>query len=831
MSSRLDSWLLAKCRTLVIVVHCWVSVESSKTNITIGALFPMGGTWDAPGILPGVEMALEHINANDDILPDYTLQMEWKNSECDAGVGMKSFFELLYEEPVKIMLLGAACSVVSQPVAATAQHWNLVQISYASASDALSNKERYTYFFRTYPPDSAVNAPRIEVFKQYGWTKVSTIHQTEELFSFSTNLLITDLERHGIELITSEIVDSDSIPTHQLSNIKAKDGRIIVVNMYEDQARILFCEAYKLGMYGPKYMYFILGWYIHEWWLDTSNIDCTTEQLIEVIELVVGMEGLQLDPGNVTTVSGMTPSEYLTSYHQYLNGTNPSGQVYASYGYDSMWSIALSLHSAAQQLTASGSGIKIEDFDYDNTHGLRDIFMDHLRETNFHGVSGPISFDDNGDRFGITKIEQLRIDPDDGELRDVTLALYYPQGSLVWLNADEKLLFRGDDVPLDSAQTVIVKQNISLPVYVVCSALASLGVLLALGFLYFNVTYRKRKLIKLSSPKMNNVIAFGCVICYVSVFLFGVDGALVDPEGLLIVCRARIWSLCLGFTLAFGGLFSKTWRVYVIFTNATKKKRIIRDYHLFITILILLSIDVVILTVWMAVDPPQRVIRNLTIEYDLEGDDVIKIPQLECCQSVKYSPYIWLGLIYSVKMLLLLYGARLAWETRKVTIPELNDSKFIGLSIYNVTTLCIIGVPISAVLGEQVTVAYCLVASFILFCTTITLLLVFFPKIISLRSSPPDEALRITTIVNHKSIPTGNNKVEPGPSTSNESEKIAEMTNTILSLKTALRSKDEEISAMRKRVDQLTKMEVTDEISSENRKSVADIEDSESNRE
>ncbi|XP_070548129.1 gamma-aminobutyric acid type B receptor subunit 1-like [Ptychodera flava] len=447
MASRLNIW-----RTLVFVVIRWVLAESSKTNITIGGLFPMSGTVNAPGILPGVEMALEHINANEDILPDYTLQMEWKNTECDAGVGMKSFFELLYEEPVKVMLLGAACSTVSQPVAATAQHWNLVQ---------------------------------------------------------ATNLLITGLKRHGIELVTSEIVDSDSMPTNQLSNIKAKDGRIIVVNMFEDQARVLFCEAYKLGMYGPKYMYFVPGWWLDVWWLDTSNIDCTVEQLIEVIELIVGMEGLQLDPGNVTTVSGMTPLEFLASYHQYLNGANPSGQVYASYGYDTMWAIALSLHSAAQELKVSGSGIKIEDFDYDNTHGLRDIFVNHLRETQFHGVSwtemqlclrraviilqGPISFDDNGDRFGITKIEQLRIDPDDGELRDVTLALYYPQGSLVWLNEGERLLFRGHDVPLDSAQTMIIKQYISSPAYVVCSALASLGVLLALGFLYFNVTNRKRK--------------------------------------------------------------------------------------------------------------------------------------------------------------------------------------------------------------------------------------------------------------------------------------------------------------------------------------------------
>ncbi len=41
---------------------------------------------------------------------------------------MKGFFELLYEEPTKLMILGASCSVVSQPVAETSQHWNMVQV-------------------------------------------------------------------------------------------------------------------------------------------------------------------------------------------------------------------------------------------------------------------------------------------------------------------------------------------------------------------------------------------------------------------------------------------------------------------------------------------------------------------------------------------------------------------------------------------------------------------------------------------------------------------------------------------------------------------------------
>lgn len=39
---------------------------------------------------------------------------------------------------------------------------------------------------------------------------------------------------------------------------------------------------------------------------------------------------------------------------------------------------------------------------------------------------------------------------------------------------------------------------------------------------------------------------------------------------------------------------------------------------------------------------------------------------------------IWLGLLYSYKGILLLFGLFLAWETRTVNIPALNDSQHIG---------------------------------------------------------------------------------------------------------------------------------------------------------
>lgn len=79
--------------------------------------------------------------------------------------------------------------------------------------------------------------------------------------------------------------------------------------------------------------------------------------------------------------------------------------------------------------------------------------------------------------------------------------------------------------------------------------------------------------------------------------------------------------------------------------------------------------------------------------------------------------------------LLLLFGAYLAWETRKVHISALNDSKLIGLSVYNVIIPCILVIPILGIVFDQPTIQFALTSFLTIFCTTFTLGLVFVPKV------------------------------------------------------------------------------------------------------
>lgn len=42
------------------------------------------------------------------------------------------------------------------------------------------------------------------------------------------------------------------------------------------------------------------------------------------------------------------------------------------------------------------------------------------------------------------------------------------------------------------------------------------------------------------------------------------------------------------------------------------------------------------------------------------------------------------GVVFGYKGVLLLFGILLAYETRNVKVKQVNDSRFVGMSIYNV---------------------------------------------------------------------------------------------------------------------------------------------------
>nr|XP_046912763.1 uncharacterized protein LOC124493702 [Dermatophagoides farinae] len=514
-----------------------------------------------------------------------------------------------------------------------------------------------------------------------------------------------------------------------LQDLKAKDVRIIVGNFGEEYGRKIFCQAYKEGIYGRRYQWIITGIYEENWWElnddESELLGCNEQQLLEAINGYISTDVLPLSK-NTQTYYGFETSLYKSEYDR-LRLREYSR--FHGYAYDGIWTIALAIQAVEKKLRQINSPLTFEDFHYRDPFWAQ-LFREALNETDFIGVTDHVSFDKN-ERRGIVLLQQFQ----SKKLTMTDIAQYYTYNDELIFEDSNQIDWRGGNGPPVDRNTVVIKPSrISMTLFIVISVFAIIGIIIAFVFLAMNIKYRNQRYIKMSSPYLNNLIIIGCILTYTSVILLGLNSGLTSENNFPYICASRAWVLMTGFTLAFGSMFSKTWRVHAIFTDIKLNKKLIKDYKLFMVVGVLVFIDVATLTTWQIVDPFYRVTSQGKPEPSPQNEDILVIPEMEYCQSKRMT--IFLGSIYVYKGLLMAFGIFLAWETRHVSIPALNDSKYIGMSVYNVVIMCVIGAGVSFVLRDQQDAAFVIISAFIIFCSTATLCLVFVPKLIELKRNP-----------------------------------------------------------------------------------------------
>ncbi|KAK9753076.1 Receptor family ligand binding region [Popillia japonica] len=612
---------------------------------------------------------------------------------------------MMHSGPHKLMLFGAACTHVTDPIAKASKHWHLTQLSYAD-THPMFTKKNFPNFFRIVPSDVAFNSPRLSLLKEFNWTRVGTIYQNEPRYSLAHNRLVAELDTLGYLVVETQSFTNEVHTA--LTKLKNEDTRVILGNFNEYYAREIFCEAYRLEMYGRRYQWIIMGTYSFEWWKKLpSEVNCTIEEIESALEQTILTDLLPLSTSGEITISGITAEEYESEYN------SRRGMEYSrfhGYTYDGIWAVALAIQNVAHEIKVIRRNETVTDFKYrDPLWEL--LFLKALSNTSFEGVTGPVRFYDNERKASILlKQFQTGLEVKVGEYNAATQHLDLTLGSpLYWI---------GKHPPKDRTLLQIEHTRVNKTVYAILASLAVCGIIMAAVFLAFNIKYRNQRYIKMSSPQLNNLIIIGCMLTYTSIVFLGLDSGLSS----------------VGFSLAFGAMFSKTWRVHSIFTDVKLNKKVIKDYQLFMVVGVLLFIDLVIMTTWQVADPFYRATKQLEPYPHPSSEDIFIIPENEYCASQRMT--IFIGSIYAYKGLLMIFGAFLAWETRHVSIPALNDSRHVGLSVYNVAIMCICGAAVALVLVDHQDAMFLIIGVFVIFCTTATLWLVFVPKMVELKRNP-----------------------------------------------------------------------------------------------
>ncbi|VDP31797.1 unnamed protein product, partial [Soboliphyme baturini] len=563
--------------------------------------------------------------------------------------------------------------------------------------------------------------------------------------------------KNNIHVVSVQSFYGDPAPARQ-------DVRIIVGLFYEKEARKVFCEVYKEHLYGKHYVWIILGWYGDSWFIPTSEdeLNCTAEQMYDATQYHFTTEMLMHSQEETRGISGMNSVQFASRLSARLDKAPniTGGFPEAPLAYDAIWSAVFALNCSMEKWKARN--LTLDDFSYEDATMAQEIY-NCMRRTKFRGVSGEVMFSEKGERIAWTLIEQLQgqcivecaFSKTVSQFLDgkyEVMGYYdYRSDNLSWRNkekfiseAKSKYTDLDDYIPPD--EVVIQEKWIAVGhiQFMIFGAAGALGIIWAIINGSFNVVFRYRRIVAESCAEVNDIMLVGCIVCIVGIVLIGLptERALVAVEKYF--CHARALMLMYGFSLLFGSLFSKALMAHRLKFMATKhmvgEKAILAFslHEIFIIILeeikswmfytiigLFLCMDTFIIAAWITVDPMHRSVQYFDI-VDSHEENIKFRPAVEHCTSQNQK--IWIGLIYSYKGFLLLFGLFLAYEARNMKTKQMNDSRFVSMAIYNVAILCCITGPVALIITSQPDANFAFCAVTIILCTFTSMGLLFVPK-------------------------------------------------------------------------------------------------------
>lgn len=435
------------------------------------------------------------------------------------------------------------------------------------------------------------------------------------------------------------------------------EPHIFILNTDHKLALRIFCKAYAEGIRYPNYAWITLGYFDNHWWMEYEKyfqeIECKQPTMV------------------MNTV--LNRSLVLLPYPDKHNGKQ--------YTYEDIYNTPDYTHDAVMKLAIALSTC-LNTINYSNCDNCLEICYknidDYIIKTNFTGVSGNIAFTEYGERvFNTSLVLQYQMFD---ELLKLMVIGYIKHGVFSYLQNENVDTVWPEGIPPDGTPIRIV--NTVLPVVVAFASLLGLGsgTFILVCFL-FNVIFRNRKIVKLTSPKLNYLMIFGAVGMWIS----GLSLQTKSIEAQFIICTIfdRICSSW-GYDICILVALVKTWRVHYILKKKTGTKTKLHDWKLVLVVLAILSVDVVLtipLQVLAAINGDISFQKDDSTSPDKNDQGVIQEYYTIVCGSTVYY-LIWVGITVIYKLILHIVGLVFAFRIRKIEIDALNDSKYSALIVY-----------------------------------------------------------------------------------------------------------------------------------------------------
>ena len=647
-----------------------VSITECKTVLNILGLIPFEERLTQLSSYKLTELAVHQINAREDILPGYHLQVQWNDTHCSGDYSLYQFFSNRGALDILVSVFGLPC--IGSAIALTEVSPLYYPIIFTHSAYIPDHEHNGEYVINGFPTGINSVSAQLKFIYDHNWTRVATINY--ESFFFSD--LGYELQRGFYQLNITNIVHSvtSTLSIHEyktqvddlVQSIDEEGFRVVVFNMFQEEAEYILCRMYTLGLDLDKYTIILPGFLHYSFGTTIHTHGCN---LREIVTGTIGFiehprvdDILQMD---FTTYNGDSVDEIS---HLIPNKDDSLEEVSGLYMYDSMWTLALALHET----------IYITGFD---ENFYETLYTNTLKQS-FSSITGDVFFNR---KLRVSQYAQVvEFTPTGTEFRGLYTNLPYDIdqiGNLTGVDLTNRVEFKY----WDESRTDGVEDHESsyyiFYVIVVTSGLAFVYIIILISIVVFGLCKRFTPAVK-SEPAMSIFILASNVIWLLLAVLLTIDGKFYPFRGNVIectvYCHLLVWlgSICVSFIL--GGVLAKSLKLYsfrVLQRFGKNEKRIV-NLHYLIPISLAL-IDTVIISIWAGFDPIEYAIKVVR-----SGERDPPFHKIAFCEFKVNIP---LGVLLCIKVIVILFSIFLAYHLRKVTHKSQRYTFVISLMVY--TTL------------------------------------------------------------------------------------------------------------------------------------------------
>ncbi len=173
-------------RFSLIFVLCATAVEKCHAlkNITLGVFVPMSGWAVGNRLASAAPIAINDINKDPNILPDYHVDFVWRDSGCSPTKSAGGTVEFLKQDIAAI--IGPYCSKGCVAAGHIVAYYKVPMLTYSCSEKALSDKKVYPTVARTYAyartNEVILLNNTVQLMRLYNWKIFTIIVEIDEVW-------------------------------------------------------------------------------------------------------------------------------------------------------------------------------------------------------------------------------------------------------------------------------------------------------------------------------------------------------------------------------------------------------------------------------------------------------------------------------------------------------------------------------------------------------------------------------------------------------------------------------------------------------------------------